>query len=105
MGDQDMNMKPIEIADETLKAVSGGSNDQETITAQKLKEKLNGKTVQVTLVYTVSAKDIAAAIKEQLDVYIDKRSIELPEIKNTGTYHFKVKIASGVVAAMAVTVI
>ena len=100
-----MNMKPIEIADETLKAVSGGSNDQETITAQKLKEKLDGKTVQVTLFNIVSSKEIAAAIKEQLDICIDKRSIELPEIKNTGTYHFKVKIAPGVVAAMAVMVI
>ena len=100
-----MNMKPIEIADETLKAVSGGSDDQETIAARKLKEKLDGKTVQVPLAYTVSVKEIAAAIKEQLDVCIDKRSIELPEIKNIGTYHFKVKIATGVVAAMAVRVV
>ena len=100
-----MNMKPIEIADELLETVSGGTHEeQEIIAAQKLKEKLDGKTVQVTLFYIVSVKDIATAIKEQLDIDIDKRSIELPEIKNTGTYHFKVKIATGIVAAMAVLV-
>lgn len=100
-----MNMKPIEIADETLKTVSGGRDDaQEIIAAQKLKEKLDGKTVRVTLLYNVSVKDIATVIKEQFGIDIDKKSIELPEIKNTGTYHFKVKIASGVVAAMAVVV-
>ena len=100
-----MNMKPIEIADELLNTVSGGTHEeQEIIQAQKLKEKLDGKTVQVTLFYIVSVKDIATAIKEQLDIDIDKRSIELPEIKNTGTYHFKVKIATGIVAAMAVLV-
>lgn len=100
-----MNMNPIEIADELLNTVSGGTHEeQEIIQAQKLKEKLDGKTVQVTLFYIVSVKDIATAIKEQLDIDIDKRSIELPEIKNTGTYHFKVKIATGIVAAMAVLV-
>lgn len=100
-----MNMNPIEIADELLNTVSGGTHEeQKIIQAQKLKEKLDGKTVQVTLFYIVSVKDIATAIKEQLDIDIDKRSIELPEIKNTGTYHFKVKIATGIVAAMAVLV-
>ena len=100
-----MNMNPIEIADELINTVSGGTHEeQKIIQAQKLKEKLDGKTVQVTLFYIVSVKDIATAIKEQLDIDIDKRSIELPEIKNTGTYHFKVKIATGIVAAMAVLV-
>ena len=99
-------MKPIEIADELLNTVSGGAHEElKIIEAQKLKEKLDGKTVQVTLFYIVSVKEIATAIKEQLDIDIDRRSIELPEIKNTGTYHFKVKIAPGVVAAMAVMVI
>ena len=100
-----MNMNPIEIADELLNTVSGGTHEeQEIIQAQKLKEKLDGKTVRVTLLYNVSVKDIATVIKEQFGIDIDKKSIELPEIKNTGTYHFKVKIASGVVAAMAVVV-
>ena len=101
-----MNTKPIEIADEALKMVSGGMHEeQELIAAQKLKERLDGKTVQVTLLlYIVTVKEIAAAIKEQLDIDIDKKSIELPEIKNTGTYHFKVRIASGVTAEMAVLV-
>ena len=100
-----MNMNPIEIADELLNTVSGGAHeDLKIIEAQKLKEKLDGKTVQVTLFYIVSVKEIATAIKEQLDIDIDRRSIELPEIKNTGTYHFKVKIATGIVAEMAVLV-
>lgn len=100
-----MNINPIEIADELLNTVSGGAHeDLKIIEAQKLKEKLDGKTVQVTLFYIVSVKEIATAIKEQLDIDIDRRNIELPEIKNTGTYHFKVKIATGIVAEMAVLV-
>ena len=98
-------MKPIEIADETLKAVSGGTHEeQEIITAQKIKEKLNGKTIQVTMVYYVAEKEIAAAIREQLGVEIDKKSIEMPEIKKSGRYDFRVKIATGIVAVMSVQV-
>ena len=98
-----MNMKPTEIADEALKAVNGGSHeDQEIINAQKLKEKLDGKTVRVTLLYSVTVKEIAAAIKEQLNIWIDKKSIEIPEIRKTGTYDFKVRITTSIVARMTV---
>ena len=52
--------------------------------------------------HSVEVKEIASAIREQLGVSIDKKSIEIPEIKKPGTYHFKVNIATGIVAAMAV---
>ena len=86
--------------------MSGGRHEeQELIIARELKAKLDGKTVRVTLLYCVTAKEISSAIDEQLDIHIDKKSIELPEIKNTGTYHFKVNIATGVVAATGITAV
>ena len=98
-----MNTKPMEITDETLKTVSGGRHEeQEIIAAKKLKEKLDGKTVRVTLVLSVSSKEISDAIDEQFDIRIDKRSIETPEIRTPGTYSIKVNIASGIVAKMSV---
>ena len=101
-----MNMNPMELTDEALKAVSGGSHeDQRIIEAKKLQEKLDGKTVQVTLACRVTVKEVAAAIKQQLGVDIERRNIEMPEIRKTGTYNFKLKIATGIVAKMAVLVI
>lgn len=98
-----MNMQPRKIADEALISVSGGLHeDQEIINAQKLRDELNGKIIRVTLLYCVEVKEIASAIREQLGVCIDKKSIEIPEIKKTGTYNFRVKIATGIVAAMTV---
>ena len=100
-----MNMKPIKITDETLKTVSGGRHEeQELIEARKLQEKLDRKTVMVTLHYKVEARDIADAINEQFDIRINRKSIELPEIKNTGAYPFKVKIVTGIVAEMTALV-
>ena len=100
-----MDMKPTEIADEALETVSGGRHEeQELIIARELKTKLDGKTVRVALLYCVTAKEISSAIDEQLDIHIDKKSIELPEIRKTGTYNFKVKIAAGITAVMAVLV-
>ena len=97
-------MEHRKITEEALRTVSGGGmhEDQEIINAMKLRDKLSGKTIRVTLLYRVEVKEIASAIREQLGVSIDKKSIEIPEIKKPGTYHFKVNIATGIVAAMAV---
>ena len=46
---------------------------------------------------SVTAQDIAAAIREARGLKIDKRSVHLPEpIKNVGTYMVVVEVVEGV---------
>ena len=52
----------------------------------------------------VTAKEIAAAIKESYGVEIDKRRIELEDIKSYGTFPVSIKLLSGITANMSVQV-
>ena len=55
---------------------------------------------------TVSTKEIAAAIKEQLKKDIDKKKISVPDaIKSLGMYEIKVKLHPQVTATMKVHVV
>lgn len=81
--------------------------------ARASKAILDGKTVTVTaragaggkLFGAVTAKEIAAALKEQYKVEADKKKISLEsEIKAFGTFSFELKLYNGVVAKMKVMV-
>ena len=88
------------------------NKEQEIAAAKKLAETLNGKTVKITaetgvdgkFFGSVTAKEIAAAIEEEFDVTIDRRMIQCPEIKKTGSFDFKVNIYTGITAKMTVVV-
>ena len=75
-------------------------------------DKLNGKTVKVTakagqggrLFGSVTAKEIAAVMKTQFGIDIDKRKITVDDIKAFGTYPATVKLYQGVTAEFSVTV-
>lgn len=55
---------------------------------------------------SVSTKEIAAAVKEQHDLEIDKKKIQLPEpLKNFGSYEVAVKLHPQVTAKLTVKVL
>ena len=86
--------------------------DVEVATANDNKKKLDGKTVKLTakagqngkLFGSVTSKDIAAAIKQQLSVDIDKRKISVDAIKDFGTYTAEIKLYPGISAGISVEV-
>ena len=54
---------------------------------------------------SVSSKEIATACKEQHDIEIDKKKIQLPEsLKNLGSYEVGIKLHPQVVAKLTVKV-
>ena len=85
----------------------------DTDNAKKSAEALTGKTIKIyskagqggKLFGSVTARELAAEIKTQLGVEVDKRKIVLEnDIKAFGTYNFDVKLYSGITATMSVTV-
>lgn len=86
--------------------------DVETQEAKDSAAKINGKTIKVTakagqggrLFGSVTAKEIAAVMKTQLGIDIDKRKINVDDIKAFGTYPATVKLYQGVTAEFSVMV-
>ena len=81
--------------------------------AEKQARELKGKVVQLTVrggengkIYgSVTNDQIAAALKEQLGIDVDKRKIEQEEpIKNAGQAYINVKLMAGVSTRMFVNV-
>lgn len=75
-------------------------------------KELDGKTVRVKatagqngrLFGSVTAKEVAAAVKEQFNIDVDKRKITVEDIKAYGTYEFEVKLNHGIGAKLYVLV-
>ena len=74
--------------------------------------KLEGKTFKLTakagtsgrLFGSVTAKDVAAKIKEELGIDIDKRKIVMDDIKQFGTSEAQIKVYQGITARIYVQV-
>ena len=74
--------------------------------------KLDGKTFKLSakagtngrLFGSVTSKDVSAQIKADLGVDVDKRKIEVEDIKQFGTYEATVKVYPGVTAKIYVQV-
>lgn len=67
----------------------------------KIKAGEGGKTFG-----SVSTKEIAAAIKEQYGIEVDKKKIQLSEnLKNFGTYEVPLKLHPAVAAKLSVKVV
>ncbi len=65
----------------------------------KAKAGANGK-----LFGSITTKDVAAKIKEELNIDIDKRKISMDDIKVFGTVKAEVKVYQGIVAVISVQV-
>lgn len=86
--------------------------DLEIAAANDAKNKINGKTIKLTakagtngrLFGSVTSKDVAAEIKKQYDVNVDKRKITMDDIKAFGSYKIEVKLYQNISAEMTVAV-
>ena len=86
---------------------------QETEAAQASADKINGKSVSILakagqggkLFGSVTAKEIAEAIKKQYGVDVDKHKIDTKgDMKAFGTYECEVKLYSGITATVKAVV-
>lgn len=86
---------------------------EEIKAAKELAAKLEGKTVTVKakagsngrLFGSVTSKEIAAQIKETLGVEIDRKKMNVADIKNFGEYTAEIKLYQGIVAKLTVSVV
>lgn len=86
---------------------------EEIKAANELKDRIEGKTFKVAakagangkLFGSVTAKDVSAAIKEELGENIDKRKISMQDIKAFGTTQIEVKVYQGITAKVFVQVV
>ena len=105
---------PQNLNDLKLKKANESRIAQEQLeAAQKLAEELESRQITVKIKAgeggkafgSVSSKEIAAAYKEQHNMDIDKKKIQLPEsIKNFGTYQVSVKLHPKVTGTLTVKV-
>lgn len=85
---------------------------EEKKAAEEIAAKINGKQVVITakaggsgkLFGAVTAKEIAAAVNEQFGVEIDRRKMQVADIKQFGEYTAEVKLYNGISAKLTVTV-
>lgn len=86
---------------------------EEIKAANELKDRIEGKTFKVAakagangkLFGSVTAKDVSAAIKEEMCENIDKRKISMHDIKAFGTTQIEVKVYQGITAKVFVQVV
>lgn len=86
--------------------------EEEKKVANEVFKKLDGKQIEVTvqlgsndkLIGTVTSKEVAEVIRNEFGIVIDKKKIDLPEIKTIGIFEFKVKVYTGLVAKMKIDV-
>ena len=90
------------------KAAEKHRRDVERDQAQEMARKLAGKTVRIEargaesgkLYGSVTAQEVADAIEKQYGANVDKRKVEVANIRNTGDYKVTVKLYAGVSAEM-----
>ena len=86
---------------------------QEFLKAKENADLLKGKAVEIAVKSgadgkffgSITSKEIADEIKKVFGIEIDKKRIDLPEIKQFGTFNFHVKVYPKVVVEMKVSVI
>lgn len=86
--------------------------ETETAAAKADAAKIEGKTIKIVakagqngkLFGSVTAKEIAAQIKADFNVELDKRKIDVNDIKNFGTFSANARLNHGVTASFFVNV-
>lgn len=85
---------------------------EEIAAANDTAQKLDGKTVTIKakagsngrLFGSVTSKEIAAQIKTELGIDIDRKKLSVADIKNFGEYEATVKLYTGISAKLTVKV-
>lgn len=86
--------------------------ETETAAAKADAAKIEGKTIKIVakagqngkLFGSVTAKEIAAQVKADFNVELDKRKIDVNDIKNFGTFSANARLNHGVTASFFVNV-
>ncbi len=87
--------------------------NQEEVKANNIAERMKDMTVKLTakagangkLFGSITSKDVAEALKEQYNITVDKRKINLPDgIKNCGVTDVKVSLYTGISGTFKVEV-
>ena len=94
------------------KSAAKHREDVERAAAQETAKKLAGKTIRITargaeggrLYGSVTAQEIADCLEKQYGVKVEKRRIEVSNIRNAGTFTANVWLYSGITAEMSVQV-
>lgn len=73
--------------------------------------KLNGKTIKLTakagqgkLFGAITNNEVAEALKKEFDVDVDRKKIEMEDIKSFGTFDAEIRLMAGVSASIFVNV-
>lgn len=85
---------------------------EEKAAAQAAADKLKGKTVQIIakagasgkLFGAVTTKEVSEAVKKQFGLDIDRRKINMSEIKSHGDFKADIKLYNGITAEITVSV-
>lgn len=95
------------------KAEMQEQKEKEIEQAKKLAENINNMTVEIKakasedgkLYGSITSKDIATHLKNEENLEVDKRKIQLDEpIRNIGTIHVKIKILAGIYGELTIKV-
>ena len=86
--------------------------DTDIANAKAAAEKLGGKQLKIVakagangkLFGSVTSKEVAAEIKSQLGISVDKRKVVMNDIKTFGTYECEVRLYQGISAKLFVVV-
>lgn len=93
-------------------AAAAHHKKEEIAAAEKNAAALNGKTITVSakagaggrLFGSVTSKEIAEAVKSSLGIEIDRKKMNVADIKNFGEYTAEIKLYQGVTAKLTVKV-
>jgi large subunit ribosomal protein L9 len=93
-------------------AAAAHHKQEEIDRANATAKALNGKTVTISakagsngkLFGSVTSKEIAAEIKKSLGIEIDRKKMNVADIKNFGEYTAEIKLYTGIIAKLTVKV-
>ena len=85
---------------------------EEKAAAQTAADKINGKNVAMCvkagdsgkLFGSITSKEVAEAVKNQLKVDLDRRKINMKDVKSVGDYTVEVRLYTGIVASFTLSV-
>ena len=85
---------------------------EEKKAAEEMQAFLKGKMLHLTaragqngkMFGSVTTKEVAAAMEKQWNIQIDKKKLNMQDVKAFGVYEVQVRLAQSVVAAFSVTV-
>lgn len=97
---------------ENAKSAQKHREDVERAAAQETRKKLSGKAIHITargaeggrLYGSVTSQEIAAALFAQYGVKVEKRRIEVANIRNAGDFTVSVWLHAGITAEMTAKV-